>query len=263
MRLHYNNYKLLTLLLLFTCFLISCKSKKQLITNENVVITEDNIFQQLIHPIHPNWVNAKAKAKISSLYGSDKGQLYLRMKKDSIVWSAVKRLSIEGGRAQINKDSAYFINRLDKTWSGLSLEGLQNKYGLVPDLNYIQHMLTGIPPQIDTLRFFEKEEDNDYFHITSDIQGVLHVFTFDKSNGFLVRGKFETQFGLDGEWAFSDFRQCVSQDGNTGVILPFKRNYNLNLGPDETLVLELNFSEIELDIAKSIKFEIPDHYIKN
>jgi len=215
------------------------------------------MLQQLLEPQHPEWVDAKAKAKISSLYGSDKGQIYLRIRKDSVVWAAVKRLSIEGGRALINSDSSFFINRLDKTWSSMSLMALQNRYGLISDINYIQNVMTGLPPKIDTTRYFESELQDDFFVVKSDIDGILHKFKFDRSNGHLSSCKFETQYGISGWWEFSDYRQA-SDD----CILPYKRVYHIDLNQEETFDLELDFSNIELNIPKEIKFEIPGHYSK-
>lgn len=244
------------LLLFFSCLLLSCKTKK-VIVDPAIEVSKKDILNKLLAPNHPEWVNAKAKARISSLYGTDKGQLYLRIKKDSVIWSAVKRLSIEGGRTLINSDSAFFINRLDKTWSDFSLDQLQKKYGLIPELTYLQNIMTGIAPQIDTTRYFKEEIDEDFYHVRSDIDGVMHSFKFDKRNGLLLSGKFETQYGIDGSWEFSDYRVC-----NNGMILPYKRIYHLKLNKEESLDLELEFSSIELDVPKSIKFEIPSHYIK-
>lgn len=255
-----SNFYPLLLLLLVVSFLHSCKTKKKFIDlNQGTVqnVTIDSIYRLLTNPSIPTWLNAKAKAKISDPYGSDQGKLYLRIKKDSIVWSAVKKVSIEGGRAQVNQDSVYFVNRLNKTWSGLSMYDVQNKYGINPKLDYIQNILIGIAPSVNKTNILDQKEDSTHYHIRTNIDGIVHDMSFKKSNGFLTHGRFKSQYGVDGHWTYDDYRVC-----NNGQFLPFNRSYHLTLGAEDYLDLKLDFSSIELEIPQTITFEILGHYTK-
>jgi len=247
----------LAVLIFLSFSIISCKTKKIIPPANQEAITQDSLLQNILNPIQSDFVDAKAKARISNIYGSDKGQFYLRIKNDSVIWIAVKRLSIEGGRALINKDSAFFINRLDKTYSVLSMDDLQYDYGILPKLTYIESLLSGQVPHLDTTSYFEITDNGDHYSVINDLNQTLHNFKFDKMTGYLTEGNFETRNGITGNWQYGDYRIC-----NNGQTLPFKRNYHVNLGNEETIDLELDFSRIELDSPKSITFEIPEHYIK-
>lgn len=242
------------------CLLIqtSCRVKKDIIPQNNQEkISKDSLLHKLTNPNQPEWFHSKAKVRLSDSYGSQKGNLYLIIKKDSVLWSAVKKLNIEGMRSQVTQDSAIFLNRLDKTYQSFSLARLYNKYGLNPNLNYIQNLITGIVPPIGKDDKIEFEENELYYTVAVNINNVIHHFNFDKYTGWLISGTFEDKYGYSGSWAYDDFREL-----NSGVYLPFKRVYKLILSDEESIQLDIDFSKITLEESKTIKFKIPSHYAR-
>jgi len=241
---------------LFLILQTSCKTKKVAITNKGEQISKDSVLYNLLHPELPDWLYSKAKVSISDSYGSQKGNMYMIMKKDSVIWTSIKKLSIEGFRSQVNQDSAFFLNRLDKTYKSFSLDGLYNKYGLNPNLNYIQHLIAGLTPPIEESSQLEYVENKIHHIFRTDINNVIHSFNFDKETGWLVSGSFEDRFGFSGMWAYEDFRTLDS-----GSILPFKRVYKLHLSENDTIRLDMQYSDIKYE-SKTIKFKIPSHYTR-
>jgi len=104
---------------------------------------------------------------------------------------------------------------------------------------------------------FSITDEGSHYTVFNDLSRIEQSFDFDKKNGHLLRGSFKMRNGMTGNWVYDDYRLC-----NNGQTLPFKRNYHVNLGNEETIDLELDFSKIELDNPKSIIFEIPEHYDK-
>lgn len=72
-----NNSTLL-IILLCSC-LLSCKTKKQLIQTplESTDLQEDVILEKFLDRPDYNFFSGKAKIKITSEYGSEKGTLYV------------------------------------------------------------------------------------------------------------------------------------------------------------------------------------------
>ena len=75
----------------------------------------------------------------------------LRIRRDSIVWLSVTApLGIEIGRVKVSADSAWIINRLEKTYLAEPLDSLAKRFGMPISLPWIQTLLLdnneGVPP---------------------------------------------------------------------------------------------------------------------
>ena len=82
-------------LLIYSC-LLSCKTKKQILQapSEPIQLQEDVILVRFLDNPDYNFFSGKAKIKITSEYVSEKGTLYVRSIRDSVIWFAVKILSV-------------------------------------------------------------------------------------------------------------------------------------------------------------------------
>lgn len=75
----------------------------------------------------------------------------LRIRRDSIVWlSLTAPLGVEIGRVKVSADSAWIINRLEKTYLAEPLDSIAKRFGMPLSLPWIQTLLIdnneGIPP---------------------------------------------------------------------------------------------------------------------
>jgi len=243
--------------LLFLLLLLSgCKSKKRL-QGSSAQLSEKGLIQKFRTPIDYYFFTGKAKVSVSSPYGSQKGTLYLRGQKDSILWVAVKKLSVEGGRMQIDRERATFINRLEKTYQEFPLDTLSNLFGITGDLGYIQDMTFGMTPELDSVSMWEVKSKGSSMEISSMAQNVLHRFDVDKNTGHVTSGEFRAKFSGDGEWIYDDYREV-----KPGIYLPYYRKYDIYVSEDEYLSLDIKFSEITLDEPKATPFSVPSHYTR-
>ncbi len=252
-----NSNKSIGILLIAIFFLIGCKAKKAIQLSEYPGLTEKQIVDLFDQQPNFDFFSAKAKIKIITDHSSDKATLYIRAKPDSIFWLAGKRLSVEGGRLQIDDTTATFINRLDRTYQIIPLDTFQESYGISGDLSYIQDLFFGVRPDIDKEAYWEVKRDSQHWTIKTIAQNVLHAFHLDPYTGEMVGGKFYSKQGYDGQWTYSDYRK-------TGEMykLPYYRKYELNISDESYLSVELQFSEIILDEPKGIKFDIPNQYTR-
>jgi len=234
----------------------SCKSKKSISQiDESIKFEVNDIIKKFNHHPEISFFNGKAKTKITDRAGSIKATQYLRIKKDSVIWTAVKKVSVEGGRAQITPDSAYIILRLEKAYQAFSLDELSSKYGIAADFNFIQDITMGIIPVVDSSKLWEIKEDINFVNIKTTAANLLCEFQISKFDGEVYEIKFGNAKGSKGLIKYGDYRPVTAN-----LNLPFKRIYEFSLESGTNLIIDINFSKIEIDDPTIIKFNIPKHY---
>ena len=177
------------------------------------------------------------------------------MRKDSVIWLNAKKLGVEAARIQITKDSIYIINRLDKNYIISDFKYIEDRYGLPANFETLQALLLGNPVVITM--------DNKTAE-TNDLNYVL------KANN----DQIENEYWLDGatflltEMNFKEQEQkrelSVQQSGYEDITAfgAFPKDRAILVESRETgkISIAIEFSKIEINTAKSIKFKIPDHY---
>lgn len=246
------------LFLLVLSFLIySCKSKKPLIElNNEHIIPIDSIYSNIFNPQSIEWINAKAKIKISADDESEKANMFLRMRKDSVIWTSFKKYTQEGARVLINKDSIYTVNRIEKTYQEKEIKEIYDKFGINPDLEFVQKLISGLIPSIDTTLLWEQKETADEYKFRSIKDDMVITFYYDKFSGLLKRGEFIDRFNVSGEWHYDDYRFVDN------MAFPYLRTYTVNFNGENELTLNIEFTKVEINVPKTIKFNIPSSYSK-
>ncbi len=236
----------------------ACKTKQKMIDTESpVYLSQESLVRDLFQKQTHRFFSAKAKATVQDANSSYKGTMYLRIRPDSVIWTAVKKLSVEGGRVQIDSAVVSVINRLEKTYQTIPLDSLTNLYGLTTDLSSICDLVMGYPPALDTAQLWKVELDTTYMKVLSLSNDLICQLAIDRLDGHVKHGSLEAKvLGLSCNFTFDDYRDI------NGSYLPFYRRYEFDMGKDEYLSVQMEFSSIELDVPKSIKFEIPEHYTK-
>lgn len=175
--------------------------------------------------------------------------------RDSVLWVNVKKLGIEAARALITKDSVYLINRLDKTYSVRGLESLQRQYNLPEGFPLLQHAV------LASAWFFPD------ISLQSDIKEDLHRLS--GSNGrsgaeyrveegsFVLRSESFVQ-QRDTRVVTLGFNQYKKLPG--AGVFPYLRSIEAYSPETGALRLELELSDVEVNIPKNYRFEIPAHY---
>ncbi len=177
------------------------------------------------------------------------------MRKDSVIWMNVKKLGVEAARIQITKDSIYIINRLDKNYIISDFKYIEDRYSLPANFETLQNLLLGNPVVITM--------DNKSAS-TKDLNYILSA----------NNGQMENKYWLDGatfllaQMNFEEKEQkrelSVQQSGYTDIdgfgLFPKERSIQVESREIGKISTEIEFSKIEINTAKSIRFKIPDHY---
>lgn len=234
----------------------SCRTKKIIPLAHGDHVEIDSVYKQIFSNEDIEWFSAKAKIRIEDSKGSQKAVMYLRMKTDSIIWMVIKKMSVEAARIKISPDSMIILNRFDKSYEANSMTDLIELFGLPADFPILRDFIVGTVPTVDSSKLWKEKLTDKGFTFRSMAGDVVVDMNFDGHTGFLVSGQFYDRFSRTGNWQFSDFRKIL------GRHYPFKRNYSIDYGDNETMELKIDILELDIDKAYKLRFEIPEHYTK-
>lgn len=218
----------------------------------------DYLFEQMVRSqVKAEWFEGKAKVGYSDEYLSMGVSATIRMRKDSVLWLSVKKLGFEAARVMITTDSVYVLDRINNQYGVQSLTWVEKEYGLPADLHTLQMIFLGNP----------------IFFNTRNLQSEVLETAYRLSH---QDGAIETSYWLDGkdlrlqQMSFNDQRYQRSFDyqlkeyQSTADKQNFSYFRNLEIDSRETgkTQLEIRFSEIELNVPKSIRFDIPKKYTR-
>jgi len=213
--------------------------------------------KKLQNSVPDNLQTMSAQAKI---YAEGEGQamgataniVWIR---DSIIWMNVKKFGLEALRALVTKDSVFVLNRLEKTYTARSLESLQRQYSLPAGFDLLQSLLLASP-------WYFKD-----ITLESDIKDGQH-----RLSG--ANGQFAADYRLE-EAAYWLKQEMFIQPRATRTLsasfdnykktalagwFPYLRTLEASSMDTGDLSLSLEFNDIEFNVSKSIRFEIPKYY---
>lgn len=175
--------------------------------------------------------------------------------RDSILWLNIKKLGIEAVRILVTRDSFFMLNRLDKTYQADAINTLEHDYGLPEGFPLLQHMVLAsawLAPDIAL-----EADIKDSLHRLSGSNNRLAVdYRLEEGSFVLRQASFIQQ--RDSRLLYLQFGGFEKLHG--AGIFPYIRRieaFSPEIGP---LSLDLVLSDVEINVPKSYRFEIPSHY---
>lgn len=239
----------------------SCKRKlpQEQIIPATTARSEPFLKEQLHRKIFEDWESLSARAKIYTESSVLTTEAYANLIwiRDSALWLNVKKLGIEAVRALVTRDSIFVINRLDKTYQAQAIESLQREYSLPDGFPFLQQFL---------LSKAWLAEDID---LRADIQDSLHRLSGSNS-------RFAVDYRIE-EGSFVLRRETFVQQRDSRIlsllfggfdrlqgagIFPYIRRIEAFSPETGSVSLDLEFTDIEINVPKSYRFEVPDHYTR-
>lgn len=250
------------LLLLGTLFLLSATCRHKVsddkITPAITPLPADVLIQKLRQnaPEKINTISAHARIYAESeAGGAVEAGANLIWIRDSVLWVNIKKLGIEAVRALVTPDSVIVLNRLEKTVQAKGLDALQREYNLPEGFPLLQHLLLAsawIAPDL---------------HLQADIKDSLHRLAG-------TNGRYSADYRVE-EGAFVLRQATFLQQQDAGLlglqygqfkklpgagVFPYFRRIEIFSPESGAASLEIEFTEIEINVPKPYRFEIPDHY---
>jgi Domain of unknown function (DUF4292) len=181
------------------------------------------------------------------------GNIY--WEKDSLIWISLRKFGFEGMRAQITPRTITVLNRLEKTVMIRDSHWLEAEYGIVDGWAMLQAMLMNEPfilPKAD-----KKSEIKDSLHLLTQREGD-NVIQYHFSHGDYRLQRLEInelKRQITVRCTLSDWAEIGSKAFSSR-----KREFFMYSPDNGNMKVGLKFEKVEFDKARSLKFEIPDHY---
>ncbi len=212
------------------------------------------------HHTDADWFAGKGSIKLKQDGSTLKATAYITMKKDSVIWASVKKLGIEVGRVFVTPDSFFMINRLERSYVAEDVNYLKQQIdfstgkGNLGDFRALQDIILGNAILDDQKT--QVERNSPFYVLIQDSPEMRSSFAIDGRDFRLSRTEI-LQKGTNRELTVgqSDYKALT-----TGAIFPYLRKVLMRTPQSSEVEVELNFSRIELNEIKSIRFEIPKHY---
>ena len=237
----------------------SCRRKMpgEIIAPATAARSSAFLLQQLEQQQHQQINTLSARASIYAENDAMAVEAYANLIwiRDSVLWLNIKKMGIEAARALITRDSVFIINRLEKTYQIKAIDALQREYSLPEGFPLLQQLILGaawLVPDLD---------------LQADIKDSLHrlsgsnpQFSTDyrlEEGSFVLRREMFLQ-KRDSRLMAVQFGQFEKLAG--AGIFPYIRRIEIFSPESGTIKLDIELSEVEINEAKSYRFEIPSHY---
>ena len=263
--------------ILFFCgalILTSCRSTKNIqtaITKKDTVVTAvvvndphaDSIkfMNETYEKLNANRIEFETfSAKINTDYEGSDGKKYnvtvfVRMKKDSIIWISVNGLlGIEGMRMLIDKDSVRTLNKLDKEYQTRSLDYLQEVAALPLDLRSMQELIIGNPVFLDSIIKSYSVNEN-VISMLSEGDWFRNLISFHNNDHLILYSKLDDVDVLRNRTCFLNYADYENKKG-----VNFSTTRNISVTEKTKLDVKLSFKQYEFNETLSFPFSIPKNY---
>lgn len=236
----------------------ACSSGKKTAATEIKEKSPDFLVRQMIAgQVNADWMDAKAKVDFDNGYMSMGATANIRLRKDSVLWIAVKKLGFEVGRALITPDSVFVLDRLNNEAVLKDIGYLAKLYNIPADFQILQSMLLGNPLFFMT-RGFEAESEEQTYHLYGEQDGMESHYWLNGQELNLQRMHFnDLRNRRQIQMSFEDYGQN-SEDQKFSYL----RNLEVDSRETGKVAIGIRFSQVEFNVPKNIRFEIPDRYTR-
>jgi len=203
------------------------------------------------------FLNAQAKIHIDGDGQNMTANANIIWIRDSVMWINVKKFGLEAARALITKDSIFMLNRLNRTWSAKGLESLEREYSLPDGFGLLQQFILAsawLDPKMEM-----RADIKDKLHRLSGSNGLLSADYRVEEGSFLLRSQtfLQPKDSRNVSLSFDNFKktQLAGQ-------FPYLRRIEAFSPETGNMRLEIELTDVEINVPKSFRFEIPGSYDK-
>ncbi len=209
------------------------------------------------------WFSAKAAIKFRDDNQRVNLTSYIRMRKDSVIWMNVKKLGVEAARIQITPDSIHVMDRINKKYMAKGFDFIQQEFQMsdvvASSLQFqnLQEVFLGNPIFIP-VESMDASVEMDRYQMMGSYQGVESKYQLDGRLYELLLMSFTDDYdGKSVEFQYGDY-QMNEESQN----YPYFRAIDVFSPQTGNVSMKMQLSKVEINVPKSIKFEIPSRYTK-
>jgi hypothetical protein len=242
-------------LLLISGLYFSCSTTKNLKSLSLYPRTKSELYTALENRnIDFQWFTGKASTSYESPEEGISGSIDIRMRKDSIVWVAAKKLGIEAVRVLIDAHEYTVLNRIMGEYQKGSTSEINTIIPVVASFEDMQQLIFGNVILPDSSRM--SIEHDSVYHVISWVDEGMHFRYYLHSHSLaLERISITDRARRTSTASYSDYRNIVG----FGMI-PYERIFTFPYDSEGNTTMSFSFSEIAINEPKAIKFTIPNSY---
>jgi hypothetical protein len=204
-----------------------------------------------------SWFEGKARIDYNDGNQVVRVNATIRMREDSAIWVAVRKLGFEVVRTLVTSDSVFIIDRFNNAFYAYDLQYLSKTYQLPANLPILQNILLGNPLSLPFISRTITPEGTDFWlEETATSHKVRH----------LINGDNYRMEALEYRDIQSDRKlslQLAEYDTSTGKHnFSYLRKVTLETQESGKISVELKFSEVELNVPKDLPFDVPERYLR-
>lgn len=249
----------ITLFLGLILLLVSCKPTGVLTSSNNL---KPITTKELIHKVNDGlptitWLDGRAIVSIQIEGSAQKFSSQIRVKKDSLFLANGKKISVEGGRIQISRDSFYLLNRVQKTYEIKAYEHVTEAYAIPLGFDQLMNMLLGLPLYALETEGYNNSIKEGYYSLKGRKDNLSLEYYISGKTYDIVSMKIKDassrqscEVRLDEYKDFGDHR------------LSGLRTFTFDNGVGQKIIMRVDFSKIQLNVPKLFKFSIPSGFTR-
>jgi hypothetical protein len=254
--------KKIVFLLVFATF-FACKSTKKAIKTPiiqeatHAVSSDAELLKKIENnAMMPDWFSSKSS--ISASMGGNELDVdaVIQIRKDSAILFVIKKFGFEGARVLITPDSVFLINRLEQSYDKMSLQTLAQRFNMPPQFDAIQQLLVGNPTKLDKNKAFSLTQKDSTVQISTTKDKLSVDYAFAKKDLILRQAFFEDEnSAAKMTMNFEKYKATASKKE-----FSYQRKIDFFSPQSSNGEIEINFSDVEFNVAKTMRFQIPAHY---
>ena len=256
-------YKTINILLFFSLLFLTACSTKKLIQEDGTATlnlkkrSSKYLLKKLnAKTLEVEWLSARARITYKDEAQTRKFNATIRVRKDSVIWMNVKKLSVEAFRILITQDSIFIIDRLEKKYYTHGLDYIEEKFNFPGQFQALQTAILGNPYFLAEQKLSASIADQQYQLISGTEIRTRSTYLLNGLDYSLEKMSFfdverNRKLAID----LSDYITVVDQ-----LIFPHKRTYTIESKETGVAKIDMKFSKVQLNTPKSIIFSVSDRY---
>ncbi len=242
-------WPLAIMIFLLSMIIVGCHTSKETMVDVTPRPLNEVLEGLKSRHIDYDFFSARAKIKFNGIESKVGGRSRIIMAKDSMIWINFKKLSVEGARALITPDSCKILYRLDDIYEKGATQDFLDHFKIFRPFGEIQELLIGnfpIPEKQSVTSFGSRQFHHIIFQDDMDSYEYLVKEDFN-----IYRIIIRDTFGRQISGTFTDYNA-----DNFAT----KKDFDIDVPDEGRSSISLKLSDIELNIPKEVRFEVPDHY---
>lgn len=245
-------------LLCLMVFTSGCAASKKTANKALKTRTSGFLLDQMIkRQVNADWFEGRAKLNYTGEYLSMGVTATVRMRKDSVLWVSIRKLGFEAVRALVTRDSVYVIDRLNNQYGVESINWLGEQFSIPADLHTLQMIFLGNPVFFNPNEL-QLETAETHYRLFNQNDNIKSIYQLNGKNLLLEQMSFNDQrYNRSFDYELMEYQLTADKQN-----FSYFRNLQVDSRETGKANIEIKFSEVEFNVPKNIRFEIPKRYKK-